>query len=40
MEFANDFCSLGETATAGGRSGMAMVKGGVGLVEVEADEDI
>jgi hypothetical protein len=37
MELANESRSLGETAAAGGRSGMAMVRGGVGLVEVGAE---
>jgi hypothetical protein len=37
MELANESRSLGETAAAGGRSGMAMFRGGVGLVEVEAE---
>ena len=35
MELANESRSLGETAAAGGWSGMVMVRGGVGLVEVE-----
>jgi hypothetical protein len=37
MELANESRSLGETATGGGRSGMAMVRGGVGLVEIGAE---